>query len=151
MMTTTSKKFSDDLNPEIPRERIIDALKSSNKLDAAQANATYRLRNEIKEHQRQMGASHDALSDQIDKKANWVANVIVGDVEAQLKERNEVLLEYFKKLEKPMELIDKIYEMVLMRSGLPSEIKQGEFLEDPEDPEENYAIHPAHLEAERKD
>ena len=67
-MTTTSKKFSDDLNPEIPRERIIDALKSSNKLDAAQANATYRLRNEIKEHQRQMGASHDALSDQIDKK-----------------------------------------------------------------------------------
>ena len=64
-MTTTSKKFSDDINTEILRERIINALKSSNKLDAAQANTTYRLRNETKEHQRQMGASHDALSTQI--------------------------------------------------------------------------------------
>ncbi len=133
MMTTTSKKFSDNFDPEIPKERIIDALKSSNKLDAAQANATYRLRNDIREHQRQMGASHDALSEQISKDTNWVANLVVGDVAAQLREQTEVLEDYFKKLEKPMELIDKIYELVLMRSGLPSEIKKGEFLEDPEE------------------
>ena len=124
-MTTTSKKFSDDINPEIPRERIIDALKSSNKLDAAQANATYRLRNEIKEHQRQMGASHDALSTQITNDTNRVTNFVIGDIAAQLREQKEFLEQYFQKLEKPMELIDKIYEMVLMRSGVPSEIKQG--------------------------
>ena len=132
-MTTTSKKFSEKIDPEISKERIIDALRVSNKLDAAQATEFNRLANAVREHQRQMGASHEAISDQINERAHYYANVVVGDVQAQLRERDAVLLEYLQKLEKPLELVEKIFDIVRMTAKLPGEIPEGEYLEDPEE------------------
>ena len=134
-MTTTSKKTTDSINPEIPKERIIDALKSSNKLDAAQANATYQLRNALREYQRQMGASHDDISNQFTNETHRMTQFIIGDMAAQFKEQADLITKYFEKFSKPLETIEKIHDLVLMESKIPQEIPEGEYLENPDEAE----------------
>tara|TARA_Y100001968_G_scaffold86302_1_gene77336 strand:+ start:34 stop:435 length:402 start_codon:yes stop_codon:yes gene_type:complete len=131
-MTTTSKKFSEHIDPEIPKERIIDALKSSNKLDAAQATALYKLRNAVFEYQRQMGTSHEGLSEQMTNETHRMTQFIIGDMAAQFSEQNEFIKNMFFE---PLKILEKLHDIVLMQSKIPQEIPDGEYLEDPDEAE----------------
>ena len=128
-MTTTSKKFSENFDPEIPKERIIDALKSSNKLDAAQATAMYQIRNAVLDYHRQMGVSHEGLSEQFTNELNRMCQLIVGDLEAQFKEQKDYIKDM---LTEPLKVLEKVHDIVLMNSKIPPEIPDGEYLEDPD-------------------
>ena len=131
-MTTTSKKLTEHIDPDIPKERIIDALKSSNKLDAAQATALYNLRNAVFEYQRQMGTSHEGLSEQMTNETHRMTQFIIGDMAAQFSEQNEFIKNMFSE---PLKILEKLHDIVLMQSKIPQEIPDGEYLEDPDEAE----------------
>ena len=67
-MTMIDKKYSKDNDPEIPKDRIIDALRAGNKLSAAMATDIANMKIGIHQNKRAMGASHQQ-----------VENVIVAD------------------------------------------------------------------------
>ena len=68
------KKYSKDNDPEIPKDRIIDALRAGNKLSAAMATDIANMKIGIHQHKRAMGASHQQVENVI---VDETSNVII--------------------------------------------------------------------------
>ena len=64
-MTMIDKKYSKDNDPEIPKDRIIDALRAGNKLNAGIATEMANLNKNFKVHKRAIGESHDKVEKEI--------------------------------------------------------------------------------------
>ena len=122
-MTMIDKKFSSERDPDIPKGRIIDALRAGNKLSAAMATDIANMKIGIHEHKRAMGASHQQVENIIVDETSKVINHMTNEFDRQLKERNQALMDYFEKMVAAPELVCKLME-VLEKHG--NQITHGE-------------------------
>ena len=121
------KKYSKDNDPEIPKDRIIDALRAGNKLNAAMATDIANLKIGIHQHKRAMGESHQQVENVIVDETTKAMNFMTGEFQRQLKESNEALKAYFETLVASPELISKLMEVLEKNSN---RITYGEILEE---------------------
>ena len=132
-MTMIGKKYSKDNDPEIPKDRIIDALRAGNKLNAAMATDIANLKIGIHQHKRAMGESHQQVENVIVDETTKAMNFMTGEFQRQLKESNEALKAYFETLVASPELICKLIEVLEKNSN---RITYGETLEEVEEKDE---------------
>ena len=107
------KKYSKDNDPEIPKDRIIDALRAGNKLSAAMATDIANMKIGIHQHKRAMGDSHQQVEDVIVDQATRVMNHLTEESKRQNK---EALEEYFKTPNFFVDLLNKVVEAVEQNS-----------------------------------
>ena len=112
-MTMIEKKYSKDNDPEIPKDRIIDALRAGNKLSAAMATDIANMKIGIHQHKRAMGDSHQQVEDVIVDQATRVMNHLTEESKRQNK---EALEEYFKTPNFFVDLLNKVVEAVEQNS-----------------------------------
>ena len=124
------KKYSSDSDPDIPKERIIDALRAGNKLSAAMATDIANMKIGIHEHKRAMGASHQKVENVIVDETSKVMNHMTNEFDRQLKERNQALMDYFEKMVAAPELVCKLMEVLEKHNN---RITYGETIEEAEE------------------
>ena len=124
------KKYSSDSDPDIPKERIIDALRAGNKLSAAMATDIANMKIGIHEHKRAMGASHQKVENVIVDETSKVMNHMTNEFDRQLKERNQALMDYFEKIVAAPELVCKLMEVLEKHNN---RITYGETIEETEE------------------
>ena len=129
-MTMIDKKYSSDSDPDIPKERIIDALRAGNKLSAAMATDIANMKIGIHEHKRAMGASHQKVENVIVDETSKVMNHMTNEFDRQLKERNQALMDYFEKIVAAPELVCKLMEVLEKHNN---RITYGETIEETEE------------------
>ena len=111
-MTTIDKKFSKDNDPDIPKDRIIDALRAGNKLNAGTNNELNRLGQRVSDLQKIMVEMHNDVIDQTHSHIKRASDIFVGETDRQLKEAMSTLMKYLSELEKPLGSIDELFELV---------------------------------------
>ena len=111
-MTTIDKKFSKDNDPDIPKDRIIDALRAGNKLDAGTNTELNRLGRKVSDLKKLMVEMHDGVVDQTHADIHRASDIFVGETDRQLKEAMSTLMKYLSELEKPLGSIDELFELV---------------------------------------
>ena len=121
------KKYPKDNDPEISKDRIIDALRAGNKLNAAMASDIANLKIGIHQHKRAMGESHQQVENVIVDETAKAMNFMTGEFQRQLKESNEALKAYFETLVASPELISKLMEVLEKNSN---RITYGETLKE---------------------
>jgi len=121
------KKYPKDNDPEISKDRIIDALRAGNKLNAAMATDIANLKIGIHQHKRAMGESHQQVENVIVDETAKAMNFMTGEFQRQLKESNEALKAYFETLVASPELISKLMEVLEKNSN---RITYGETLKE---------------------
>ena len=126
-MTTIDKKYPKDNDPEISKDRIIDAIRAGNKLNAAMATDIANLKIGIHQHKRAMGESHQQVENVIVDETAKAMNFMTGEFQRQLKESNEALKAYFETLVASPELISKLMEVLEKNSN---RITYGETLKE---------------------
>jgi len=126
-MTMIDKKYPKDNDPEISKDRIIDALRAGNKLNAAMATDIANLKIGIHQHKRAMGESHQQVENVIVDETAKAMNFMTGEFQRQLKESNEALKAYFETLVASPELISKLMEVLEKNSN---RITYGETLKE---------------------
>ena len=129
-MTMIDKRYSSDSDPDIPKERIIDALRAGNKLSAAMATDIANMKIGIHEHKRAMGASHQKVENVIVDETSKVMNHMTNEFDRQLKERNQALMDYFEKMVAAPELVCKLMEVLEKHNN---RITYGETIEEAEE------------------
>ena len=132
-MTMIDKKYSKDNDPEIPKDRIIDALRAGNKLSAAMATDIANMKIGIHQHKRAMGDSHQQVENVIVNETSKAMNFMTNEFQRQLKESNEALKAYFETLVASPELICKLMEVLEKNSN---RITYGETIEEIKEIEE---------------
>ena len=126
-MTTIDKKYPKDNNPEISKDRIIDAIRAGNKLNAAMATDIANLKIGIHQHKRAMGESHQQVENVIVDETAKAMNFMTVEFQRQLKESSKALKAYFETLVASPELISKLMEVLEKNSN---RITYGETLEE---------------------
>ena len=121
------KKYPKDNDLEISKDRIIDALRAGNKLNAAMATDIANLKIGIHQHKRAMGESHQQVENVIVDETAKAMNFMTGEFQRQLKESNEALKAYFETLVASPELISKLMEVLEKNSN---RITYGETLKE---------------------
>ena len=121
------KKYPKDNDPEISKDRIIEALRAGNKLNAAMATDIANLKIGIHQHKRAMGESHQQVENVIVDETAKAMNFMTCEFQRQLKESNEALKAYFETLVASPELISKLMEVLEKNSN---RITYGETLEE---------------------
>ena len=111
-MTTIDKKFTKDNDPDIPKDRIIDALRAGNKLDAGTNTELNRLGLKVSDLKKLMVEMHDGVIDQTHADIQRASDIFVGETDRQLKEAMSTLMKYLSELEKPLGSIDELFELV---------------------------------------
>ncbi len=129
-MTMIDKRYSSDSDPDIPKERIIDALRAGNKLSAAMATDIANMKIGIHEHKRAMGDSHQQVENVIVDETSKVMNHMTNEFDRQLKERNQALMDYFEKMVAAPELVCKLMEVLEKHNN---RITYGETIEEAEE------------------
>ena len=129
-MTMIDKRYSSDSDPDIPKERIIDALRAGNKLSAAMATDIANMKIGIHEHKRAMGDSHQQVENVIVDETSKVMNHMTNEFDRQLKERNQALMDYFEKMVAAPELVCKLMEVLEKHNN---RITYGETIEETEE------------------
>tara|TARA_Y100001978_G_scaffold85196_1_gene76366 strand:- start:422 stop:805 length:384 start_codon:yes stop_codon:yes gene_type:complete len=124
------KRYSSDSDPDIPKERIIDALRAGNKLSAAMATDIANMKIGIHEHKRAMGDSHQQVENVIVDETSKVMNHMTNEFDRQLKERNQALMDYFEKMVAAPELVCKLMEVLEKHNN---RITYGETIEEAEE------------------
>ena len=132
-MTTIGKKFTKDNDPEIPKDRIIDALRAGNKLSAAMATDIANMKIGIHEHKRAMGDSHQQVENVIVDETAKIMKHMTSEFDRQLNERNQALMDYFEKLVAAPELMYKLMEVLEKNSN---RMTYGQTLEEVEEKDE---------------
>ena len=132
-MTMIDKKYSKENDPEIPKDRIIDALRAGNKLSAAMATDIANMKIGIHEHKRAMGDSHQKVENVIVDETAKIMNHMTNEFDRQLKERNQALMDYFEKLVAAPELMYKLMEVLERNSN---RMTYGQTLEEVEEKDE---------------
>ena len=85
-MTMIDKKFASDSDPEIPKDRIIDALRAGNKLNAGIATEMANLNKNFRSHKRAIGESHDKVEKEIVDQTTRLMHHINEEAKRQFKE-----------------------------------------------------------------
>ena len=129
-MTMIDKRYSSDSDPDMSKERIIDALRAGNKLSAAMATDIANMKIGIHEHKRAMGASHQKVENVIVDETSKVMNHMTNEFDRQLKERNQALMDYFEKMVAAPELVCKLMEVLEKHNN---RITYGETIEEAEE------------------
>ena len=132
-MTMIDKKFASDSDPEIPKDRIIDALRAGNKLSAAMATDIANMKIGIHEHKRAMGDSHQQVENVIVDETAKIMKHMTSEFDRQLNERNQALMDYFEKLVAAPELMYKLMEVLEKNSN---RMTYGQTLEEVEEKDE---------------
>ena len=126
-MTMIDKKYPKDNDPEISKDRIIDAIRAGNKLNAAMATDIANLKIGIHQHKRAMGESHQQVENVIVDETAKAMNFMTVEFQRQLKESSKALKAYFETLVASPELISKLMEVLEKNSN---RITYGETLEE---------------------
>ena len=113
-MTLIDKKYgSDNEEPRLNEDQILNALKASNKIDSHLATNMAKLNKNFSEHKRAMGDSHQQVEDVIVDQATRVMNHLTEESKRQNK---EALEEYFKTPNFFVDLLNKVVEAVEQNS-----------------------------------
>ena len=113
-MTTIDKKYgSDNEEPRLNEDQILNALKASNRIDSHLATNMAKLNKNFSEHKRAMGDSHQQVEDVIVDQATRVMNHLTEESKRQNK---EALEEYFKTPNFFVDLLNKVVEAVEQNS-----------------------------------
>ena len=113
-MTTIDKKYgSDNEEPRLNEDQILNALKASNRIDSHLATNMAKLNKNFSEHKRAMGDSHQQVEDVIVDQATRVMNHLTEESKRQSK---EALEEYFKTPNFFVDLLNKVVEAVEQNS-----------------------------------
>ena len=108
------KKYgSDNEEPRLNEEQILNALKASNRIDSHLATNMAKLNKNFSEHKRAMGDSHQQVEDVIVDQATRVMNHLTEESKRQNK---EALEEYFKTPNFFVDLLNKVVEAVEQNS-----------------------------------
>ena len=108
------KKFgSDNEEPRLNEDQILNALKASNRIDSHLATNMAKLNKNFSEHKRAMGDSHQQVEDVIVDQARRVMNHLTEESKRQNK---EALEEYFKTPNFFVDLLNKVVEAVEQNS-----------------------------------
>ena len=113
-MTFIDKKYgSDNEEPRLNEDQILNALKASNRIDSHLATNMAKLNKNFSEHKRAMGDSHQQVEDVIVDQATRVMNHLTEESKRQNK---EALEEYFKTPNFFVDLLNKVVEAVEQNS-----------------------------------
>ena len=113
-MTLIDKKYgSDNEEPRLNDEQILNALKASNRIDSHLATNMAKLNKNFSEHKRAMGDSHQQVENVIVDQATRVMNHLTEESKRQNK---EALEEYFKTPNFFVDLLNKVVEAVEQNS-----------------------------------
>ena len=113
-MTLIDKKYgSDNEEPRLNEDQILNALKASNRIDSHLATNMAKLNKNFSEHKRAMGDSHQKVEDVIVDQATRVMNHLTEESKRQNK---EALEEYFKTPNFFVDLLNKVVEAVEQNS-----------------------------------
>ena len=113
-MTLIDKKYSsDNEEPRLNEDQILNALKASNRIDSHLATNMAKLNKNFSEHKRAMGDSHQQVEDVIVDQATRVMNHLTEESKRQNK---EALEEYFKTPNFFVDLLNKLVEAVEQNS-----------------------------------
>ena len=113
-MTLIDKKYSsDNEEPRLNEDQILNALKASNRIDSHLATNMAKLNKNFSEHKRAMGDSHQQVEDVIVDQATRVMNHLTEESKRQNK---EALEEYFKTPNFFVDLLNKVVEAVEQNS-----------------------------------
>ena len=113
-MTLIDKKYgSDNEEPRLNEDQILNALKASNRIDSHLATNMAKLNKNFSEHKRAMGDSHQQVEDVIIDQATRVMNHLTEESKRQNK---EALEEYFKTPNFFVDLLNKVVEAVEQNS-----------------------------------
>ena len=108
------KKYgSDNEEPRLNEDQILNALKASNRIDSHLATNMAKLNKNFSEHKRAMGDSHQQVEDVIVDQATRVMNHLTEESKRQNK---EALEEYFKTPNFFVDLLNKVAEAVEQNS-----------------------------------
>ena len=108
------KKYgSDNEEPRLNEDQILNALKASNRIDSHLATNMAKLNKNFSEHKRAMGDSHQQVEDVIVDQATRVMNQLTEESKRQNK---EALEEYFKTPNFFVDLLNKVVEAVEQNS-----------------------------------
>ena len=108
------KKYgSDNEEPRLNEEQILNALKASNRIDSHLATNMAKLNKNFSEHKRAIGDSHQQVEDVIVDQATRVMNHLTEESKRQNK---EALEEYFKTPNFFVDLLNKVVEAVEQNS-----------------------------------
>ena len=108
------KKYgSDNEEPRLNEDQILNALKASNRIDSHLATNMAKLNKNFSEHKRAMGDSHQQVEDVIVDQATRVINHLTEESKRQNK---EALEEYFKTPNFFVDLLNKVVEAVEQNS-----------------------------------
>ena len=112
MTSTIDKRFASDGDPEIPKDRMIDALRAGNKLNAGIATEMANLNKNFKVHKRAIGESHDKVEKEIVDQTTRLMHHINEEAKRQFK---EALTEYFEKTGGMQDLLKDMINVVQNR------------------------------------
>ena len=113
-MTLIDKKYgSDNEEPRLNEDQILNALKASNRIDSHLATNMAKLNKNFSEHKKAMGDSHQQVEDVIVDQATRVMNHLTEESKRQNK---EALEEYFKTPNFFVDLLNKVVEAVEQNS-----------------------------------
>ncbi len=113
-MTMIDKKYgSDNEEPRLNEDQILNALKASNRIDSHLATNMAKLNKNFSEHKRAIGDSHQQVEDVIVDQATRVMNHLTEESKRQNK---EALEEYFKTPNFFVDLLNKVVEAVEQNS-----------------------------------
>tara|TARA_B100001989_G_C24278847_1_gene335383 strand:- start:22 stop:543 length:522 start_codon:yes stop_codon:yes gene_type:complete len=108
-MTSITKKIttspSDDNDPEISKDRIIDALRANNKIDTNRLNELARMNRKISSFIRAFGESHQRIEDVSVDQTTRVINHITEEIKRQI---NEAMNKYSTSLDNLPDQLNKI-------------------------------------------
>ena len=107
------KNGSDNEEPRLNEDQILNALKASNRIDSHLATNMAKLNKNFSEHKRAMGDSHQQVEDVIVDQATRVMNHLTEESKRQNK---EALEEYFKTPNFFVDLLNKVVEAVEQNS-----------------------------------
>ena len=135
-MTLIDKKYgSDNEEPRLNEDQILNALKASNRIDSHLATNMAKLNKNFSEHKRAMGDSHQQVEDVIVDQATRVMNHLTEESKRQNK---EALEEYFKTPNFFVDLLNQVVEAVEKNSRkidenskiVKSRMSYGQYLEE---------------------
>ena len=113
-MTLIDKKYgSDNEEPRLNEDQILNALKASNRIDSHLATNMAKLNKNFSEHKRAIGYSHQQVENVFVDQATRVMNHLTEESKRQNK---EALEEYFKTPNFFVDLLNKVVEAVEQNS-----------------------------------
>ena len=120
-MTIINKKYDSNngepssnlnQNKDTFEEKIWNALRVSNKLDAGHNTEVNRLGRKVSDTQKLLVEMHNNIVDSTHQEITKAADVFVGETDRQFKEAMGTLMKYWVEMEKPLQSVGDLYKLV---------------------------------------